>query len=761
DPACGSGNFLYVALELMKRLEGEVLKALRDFGDRQQVLLTIDPHQFLGIEVNPRAAAITDLVLWIGYLQWHLRTRGDDELHEPIIRNFHNIECRDAVLAWDSVEPVLDEQGKPVTRWDGRTTKPHPVTGEEVPDETARIQELRYINPRKAEWPKADYIVGNPPFVGDKMMKGAMGYGYVNTLRATYKALGGSADFVMYWWNNAAEIVAAGNAKRFGFIATNSLRQNYNRRTIIRHMAGKPPISLLFAIPDHPWVDSADGADVRISITVGTAGDELGELRCVTDERFSDEHPAITFSNEVGRIGPDLTIGADVTCVGGLQANAEVSCPGVKLFGQGFVVTDAEAKQLGLGRIPDAERYIRPYLIAREFTQSPKRRFVLDFLGLEPDQIRDRFPECYQWLLDRVKPERDQNNRASYRKWWWLFGEPRKTFRKSFVGITRQIVTPETSKHRTFAFLPNETVAEGTLVVVSLDDAFHLGVLSSRTHVTWALAAGGRLGVGNDPRYNKTRCFEPFPFPMCNAETLERIRVLGEQLDAHRKRQQQLHPELTMTGMYNVLEKLRAAERAVSCATGSASAGVEIDVALEDRTGTASGTHQNQLTAKERVIHEQGLVSVLKQIHDELDAAVCDAYGWPHNLDDEEILQRLVDLNHERAAEEARGVIRWLRPEFQNPGGKPAIQTKLDIDEPEPEPIKAKPAKLKKQAWPAALPDRFSAVRTALTQHTGPANATDVAKYFSRARKANVEEILDTLVSVGQVRQTDDGRYVA
>ena len=114
DPACGSGNFLYVSLELMKRLEGEVLKALRDFGEQQLPLLTIDPHQFLGIEVNPRAAAIADLVLWIGYLQWHFRTRGNDPLNEPIIRKFHNIECRDAVLAWDAIEPVVDEEGHPV-----------------------------------------------------------------------------------------------------------------------------------------------------------------------------------------------------------------------------------------------------------------------------------------------------------------------------------------------------------------------------------------------------------------------------------------------------------------------------------------------------------------------------------------------------------------------------------------------------------------------------------------------------------------------
>ncbi len=162
DPACGSGNFLYVSLELMKRLEGEVLNALRAFGDYKLPGIGIDPHQFLGIEINPRAAGIAELVLWIGFLQWHYRTRDMIDPPEPILKAYHNIECRDAVLAWDSIEPVFDTDGSPVTRWDGRTTKTHPVTGEQVPDESARVQELKYINPRKAEWPEADFIVGKP-----------------------------------------------------------------------------------------------------------------------------------------------------------------------------------------------------------------------------------------------------------------------------------------------------------------------------------------------------------------------------------------------------------------------------------------------------------------------------------------------------------------------------------------------------------------------------------------------------------------------
>ncbi len=141
DPACGTGNFLYVALAHLKGLESEVLETRRALaGESSQMLLEVErvmvtPQQFLGIEVNPRAAAIADLVLWIGYLQWHFRTRGETLPGVPILRRFHNIDCRDAVLTWAERIPLLDGDGQPVTRWDGRTTRPHPVTGEEVPDE--------------------------------------------------------------------------------------------------------------------------------------------------------------------------------------------------------------------------------------------------------------------------------------------------------------------------------------------------------------------------------------------------------------------------------------------------------------------------------------------------------------------------------------------------------------------------------------------------------------------------------------------------
>jgi hypothetical protein len=132
DPACGSGNFLYVTLEHLKRLEGEVLDQLDALGDTQGRLglagETVTLQQLRGIEISERAAALAELVLWIGYLQWHIRTFGNASVAEPVIHDYSNIEHRDAVLAWDGQEPMRDANGQLVTRWDGVTFKLHPVT---------------------------------------------------------------------------------------------------------------------------------------------------------------------------------------------------------------------------------------------------------------------------------------------------------------------------------------------------------------------------------------------------------------------------------------------------------------------------------------------------------------------------------------------------------------------------------------------------------------------------------------------------------
>jgi SAM-dependent methyltransferase len=726
DPACGSGNFLYVTLEHLKRLEGEIINALNDFDARQAAFeiegFTVDPHQLLGLELNPRAAAIADLVLWIGYLQWHFRTRGDARPSEPVLRKFRNIECRDAVLTFDRREIVTGEDGQPVTRWDGRTFKTHPVTGEAVPDEAARTPLYAYVNARKAEWPAADYVVGNPPFIGNKRMRITLGDGYVETLRTIQTDVPDNVDYVMYWWNHAAELVCQGKLRQFGLVSTNSITQPFNRRILQRHLDNKEGVSLTFAIPDHPWVDTEDGAAVRISMTLGKQGHHWGTLAKMIAEEVSDgDGTKVTLSAAQGKINSNLSIGADVAGATRLTSNIGLSFMGVTLVGDGFRLTSDEVQQLGyqLEKLPPV---IKPYVSGREIAQQRLMRYVIDLFSLSRDGVLQNYPPLYQWLLDRVKPFRDQNKRQSYKDRWWIFGEPRSAMREALKSLDRYIATLETSKHRFFVFLSSDVVPDHSLFVVALNDAYTLGVLSSKVHLTWALAAGSTLE--DRPRWRNVTCFEPFPFPDCNAAQQSHIRALGEQLDAHRKRQQALHPDLTLTEMYNVLEK--------------------------ERTGTP-------LTDKERATHERGLIAVLRQLHDELDAAVADGYGWPADLPDEEILVRLVALNAERTREEQAGHIRWLRPEYQKPAG---VQTALDTGEISTESgsdrVRPTAAKF---PWPKTLPEQAAALRAALATQTGLATAADLAKSFKGARAATVENLLHTLVSLGLAREVEPNRF--
>jgi len=727
DPACGSGNFLYVTLEHMKRLEGEVLQTLESYGEKQHNLLPVDPHQFLGLEINPRAAHIAEMVLWIGYLQWHFRTHGYVDPPEPIIRKFDNIQNRDALLVFTRKRPAQDENGNPITRWDGETFKTDSATGREVPDESATVVDEVYEGVTQAKWPDADFIVGNPPFIGGKDKRQTLGHGYFDALTKAYGELPESCDFVMYWWHKAAELARLGKARRFGFITTNSITQVFNRRVVEAHLKkDKDPLRLVFAVPDHPWVDAADGAAVRIAMTVGEKGTGDGVLARVVKERKTEgRERAVVLEEKRSVLHADLRHGVDITQACRLKSNDELCCPGMKLHGSGFIVTPAEAKFLGLGSVPGLARHIRPYRNGRDLANGLRGVMVLDLFGLTEKELQDKYPKVYQWVLTRVKPARDANNRASYRSNWWVFGEPRKDFRPALVGLSRYIATIETAKHRFFMFLPAEILPDNMLVNVASADAFHLGVLSSRIHVCWALNSGGRLGMG--PRYNKSRCFDPFPFPDATPAQQARIRELGEKLDAFRKARQKEHPGLTMTGLYNVLGARR-----------------------EGR----------ELTREEKNIFENGLVGILQKDHDDLDAAVFEAYGWPDTLSDEEILTRLVALNAERIEEEKNGQIRYLRPEYQKKpkSERKMVQEALVLDAPEEatgKGKKSKSAKTKapaKTPWPSTLLEQTQVVRrviNALRERGMEATPESIAGCFTRAPRAKVGEILEVLQAHG------------
>jgi len=400
------------------------------------------------------------------------------------------------------------------------------------------------------------------------------------------------------------------------------------------------------------------------------------------------------------------------------MSNEGISSPGVKLHGAGFIVSPAVARVLGLGTHPGVEAHIREYRNGRDLTAIPRGAMVIDLYGLTEADARARFPAVYQHVLDKVKPERDQNNRQSYKRYWWIHGEPRKELRPPLADLGRYVVTPVTAKHRFFVFLDSSILADDALICIASDRSEILAVLSSNFHLTWASHAGSTLE--DRPRYLKTSCFDPFPFPSPTEAQKTRLRSLGEQLDAHRKAQQAAHPKLTLTAMYNVLEKLRAGER---------------------------------IEGKDREIYDQGLIGILRDLHDQIDREVAAAYGWPADLSDDEILHRLVDLNRTRAAEEARGLVRWLRPDYQNPQGRAVAakgeQTAMDIG----------PAvSTDKTPWPKTLPEQIAAVRATL-QDMGEASPDQIARRFHKGRVTSVLPLLESLAMLHQARISDDGRF--
>ncbi len=764
DPACGSGNFLYIALARIKELEAEVLDLLDELeGDLalEMDLAKVRPSQFLGIEVNPRAAAIAQIVLWIGYFQWHHKTTGKADTNDrPLLRSENTIENRDAVLAYDQKIPRRHpDTGAFLTIWDGTTTKPHPVTGKEVPDESARKPLFDYIKPRRTTWPKADYIIGNPPFLGASRMRDGLGDGYVEALRLAWKShKPNSWDFVMFWWHQAAELVRDKKAISFGFITTNSIHQTFNRRCLEPFLSeDKKPISITFAIPDHPWIDAANCAAVRIAMTVAKYGRVEGKIHEVYDEEENEEgEHMVEMEVQGGKIAANLKIGADTSSTSELIANEELCNRGFCLFGSGFIVDKEEAAKLLKSSRISAKSIIHDYWNGRDLTSSPRNLKVIDAYGLSAEELALEHPAIYQHILTTVKPERDNNKRESRKKFWWIFGEPNKKLREQLACLPRYITTVETSKHRFFTFLDQSILPDNKLINIAINDASLLAVLSSSIHVSWALSIGSQLG--QTPVYVKTTCFETFPFPDLDdkPELKQRLRDLGERLDSHRKSRQAEHPDLTLTGMYNVLEKLRAEE---------------------------------PLTDKERNIHDDGLVTLLKQIHDEIDEAVFEAYGWqdiliaqqvlPNLYDfetgttalvdldpehfaahmrecreyiEQEMLRRLVKLNHERAAEEALGKIRYLRPEFQDPkGSQKQIEQSLALPE-----ATAKAAivtaKIGKPKWPTTLPEKVALIQS-LIPETGldPAALDLTFGRTSKTRQSEIQQILLTLQALGKI----------
>lgn len=716
DPACGSGNFLYVTMHTVKRIEVEVLNELADLtGALELRYQEVDPSQFWGIEVKPWAREIAELTLWIGFHQFW-RQHHAVQPEEPLLRDTGTLENRDAILAWDGI------------RHDVRRDRPDPtprvrdhITGDMVPDPAARLPYLEHLAARPAAWPNADFIIGNPPYLGAQRHREVFGDGYVEALRAAYPDVPDGADLVMYWWFRAAQAVASGQTIRAGLITTNSIVQTQNRSVV--SAASDRGARVTWAIPDHVWYEGGDGAEVRVAMTV--VAKEPARATLVTVERVERVrgHVPILSTTEVPSLNPDLTAFADVATASTvpLRSNAGLAFRGVYAMGDGFFLDGEEAREL-LAMDPRHSQVIRRIRNGKDLTARPRDVFLIDFALMSEEEARE-YPVVFDLVRARVKPVRDANAMPARRNYWWRLGSPGREVREATRGLERYIVTAMTAKHRTFHFVSADMLPDQGVVAIASDDAYVLGVLSSRFHRLWALAAGGRMGVRHTPRYNNAVCFTPYPFPDASVALRREVAQIAEAIERHRSAAMLREDSITVMRMYDAI---------------------------------AAVAQNAPLNATLRRVYQLAACATLAEMHSRLDALVADCYGWPQELQDSQVLEQLVNLHDERAQEEANGRVRWLRPEVQTglyrvddvPAG---FDLESELDQP------GHSATVR--AWPADVVDQITELRRLAGE--GPLTVDGAVSRFVGAPRTLVVRHLETLAILGELRPHGQGRYSA
>ena len=547
DPACGSGNFLYLALRMLKDLEHDVLEWAAARLRLPSEATQIGPRSLRGIEINTYAAELARIVIWIGEIQW-LRDHGHPVPHNPILPTLDVIEKRDAIL--DLSDPS------------------HPI---------------------EPDWPDATFIVGNPPFLGAKKLRGSLGSDYVEALFNLYgDRLPGMSDLVAYWFEKARAMVASGRTQRAGLLATQGIRGGLGRRVLERIRESG---DIFMARSDDEWV--LDGASVHVSFVAFDDGSER--------ERTLDGLP-------VAAINANLTADVDLTTARRLPENLGIAFIGDQKSGpfdvQGTVARDWLRRPNPDGR--DNREVVRPWVNGLDLTGRPRDMWIVDFGASMTREEAALYETPFEHTRRHVLPAREASGIGVSE--WWLHWRPRPEMREALAGLTRFLATARVARHRMFVWTDAGTLVDSATVAIARDDDFTFGILQSRVHTTWARHMGTQLREAvSGSRYTPTTCFETFPFPILTDAQRAAIATAAVNLD--HLRQGWLNPERT----YDITPR-----------------------ELAHRTLT-NLYNQNP--------------TWLVDAHAHLDDAVLDSYGWPNDIGDEELLRRLLELNLRRADE--------------------------------------------------------------------------------------------------------------
>ncbi len=574
DPACGSGNFLYVAIQMLKDFEHRIGIEMEDLGlPAEQPVLT--PEILRGIEINPYAAELARVTVWIGYLQWMLK-HGYNLPNNPVLRDLKHIECRDALLNEDGSEAI---------------------------------------------WKEADFIIGNPPFLGDKKMIGILGETYVNQLRETFKEqLVGGVDFVCYWFAKAFDLIHKNKTRAVGFVSTNSIRGGSNRK-ILEKICEKGEI--FNAWSDEEWLN--EGAAVRVSIVCFNA--LQNNQKYLNNQNVTEIYADLTAPN---LLNPNL----DLTKVKPLKENAGVSFIGTQKNGAFDISGELARKWLKLPTNPNGCKnsdVLRPWANGRDITTRYSDTWIIDFENMSEEEA-SLYEMPFEYVLKNIKPFRVGKREERANEKWWILQRSRPEMRETIKPFSRFIATPLTAKHRFFVWLPKIQIPENLVVVIAKDDDTTFGILHSRFHELWALKLGTSLG--ETPRYTPSTTFETFAFPegltpnICAKDDeknphAQAISKAAKELNE--KRENWLNPSDWIKKEPEIVEGYP--DRILP---------INEDAAKKLKKRTLTNLYN---------LKPNWLINA----HKKLDEAVANAYGLKNDLTDDEILSHLLQLNLERA----------------------------------------------------------------------------------------------------------------
>ena len=615
DPACGCGNFLYVSLQLLLGLEKEVITFATQLGFTFKSQVSV--AQLKAIEINPYAFELAQVSVQIGYLQWR-RDNGFENDRSPVLQVLDGFQNEDALLV-------------PHFRSKAKTLK-EAQAGEHAGDDA-----LKFYTERA--WPEADVVVGNPPFLGGKLIRRELGNSYVDALFENLgKRVPPEADLCCYWFEKARQQIENKKCGRAGLLATQGIRGGANREVLKRI---KKTGDIFFAESDRDWILA--GASVHVSM-VGF--DRGNETTCVLDGK------------PVKDISPQLDAESEAHTAKIIEANTGLSFMGITPAGAFDVALDIGVEWMNepnpSGK-PNSD-VLRPYFNGNDLTKRARQAWTIDF-GLEMELEKAASYELpFGYLVKNVRPVRERNRREAYAKNWWIYAESRPAMRESFSQHSRFLATCMVAKHRVFVWLDTVSLPANVVIAFGRSDDFFLGLLQCKFHRIWALKQGTRLETR--PRYTPTTCFETFPFPCPTPKQESAIAAAAKELNELREHWLN-PPEWTVEKTLEFPGTVNGPwARYVDAQTVNANTGIGTVryPRLEPRDADCAAM------LKKRTLTElynkrqrgEGDSAWLDFAHKKLDAAVAAAYGWPADLSDEQILERLLALNLERAAEEAK-----------------------------------------------------------------------------------------------------------